>query len=611
MRQLSAGGAFRLRAMRALVNSPAQVSPEAHRAHAYRPSLHPIGVDVLIMDEASEDVINEIISWCSTSSLKALCLSSKKLSRIATPHLYSTLVLEQRGSNNRVTVGPFKYLLPIAYLIFSSPTHASWVRSLVVAGEWGQNDEYAREETGHVNERKRPWPHYGTPVLEDILWDRCSDYALTVAEAKEKYFRIYIAEKENAIIPLLLFSLPRLRKLDLHYALWGHLDLTQMLGRVGNRVSPFEDTHTMSKGVFTTPIDILVKSDRHEQPQNPQDLALFLNLPRLRSLYGWNMGDSEGELQINMHELITTTLKPCSCPVEYIELRASKLMSRNLDSLIDATIPGKLKSFNYEIGAPISWPSCSINHKTILSSLQSQFMTLEALGLTHEDLYPYQFGSDGDDPCAISLTSFNALRRLKIAPVYIWGNDIFRDEEAVQSPRTKDMLWQALPPSLEQLWITRAQCQNPVTLEDGPHDELPFIPLCLLPALEIVIKRRPDSFPNLVDLRIEFPPSAWEPEWFADLASVCDAAEAAGIWCTIILAESKIPDTGTDVERGWGWDEDVQWEPCFLNQEYAKTWIKVAEERNLAERLSVYREEILRLWDTRPLPGVRALLEMG
>ncbi|KAH7073153.1 hypothetical protein FB567DRAFT_611306 [Paraphoma chrysanthemicola] len=535
------------------------------------------------MDEASGAVIHEIISWCSTSSLKALCLSSKKLNRLATPQLYSTLVLEQRGPRGGVIADPFAYLLPITYLIFSSPAHASWVTSLVVIGDLGRNYETETGAPDRFGERKRLWPHHGTPVLEDILWKKCTEYALNDSEG------------------------PRM-KLDLYYGFTEHPELVQMLGRVGNRVFPFEHTHTMSHGPFAMPIDILIKSRHSQELQSPQDLAPFLNLPRLRCLYGLRMEDSEEEPRINMHEL--ASLKPCSCPVEHIELRRSVILSRNLENLVKVTIPGKLKSFTYEIGES-SWSSCSINHETILSSLDPHLETLEAPALTHADLYHYQYGSDGHNPCAISLAPFTALRRLKIAPVYIWSNSIFTDKKAVQSPRAQERLWQALPASLEQLWITRAQGQKPMIECGGPYDQLPFVPLCLLPALKVLIQRKPDRFPGLVDLRIEFPPSAWEPEWYADLASVCGVAEAARIRCTIILAEGKILDRKTDVERGWGWDEDVQWEPCFLNQEYAKTWIRVAEEKNLVERMRVYREEILRLWGMKPSQGVRALLEMG
>lgn len=141
---------------------------------------------------------------------------------------------------------------------------------------------------------------------------------------------------------------------------------------------------------FTNPIHIFATATDAKYPSYPKLVTPFFNLPNLHSFYVWKFKDTnEQELEDNSP---FPKLKPRSCPVEYIELRTSKLKKANLQFLLDATIPGKLKTFNYEIGA--LWPICHVNHLAIMRALAAHHGTLQNLGLSLGDDYPYD-NTDG------------------------------------------------------------------------------------------------------------------------------------------------------------------------------------------------------------------------
>ncbi|KAF1840636.1 uncharacterized protein K460DRAFT_410052 [Cucurbitaria berberidis CBS 394.84] len=361
----------------------------------------------------------------------------------------------------------------IAYLVFASPAHAALVKSVVVPNIWGE-DAPARIEPG-----KRSWPNSGTPDLEHVLRKRCTEYAIDDNEARELYDKIKPGTEEDAILALFLTNLPNLQKLDVNLGIaTDNVFFIAMLERVAQRVKPFgkipwdptklpavETFGSLESTAFSVPIDVMVKGFNDKYPNDPEYL----------------MGDSESPPGLIKGPF--AKLKPRSCAVEYIELRTSKLHKDNLQFLMNATIPGKLKTFNYEIGC--TWAGCNVEHPAIMQSLEAHHNTLESLGLSHADFYPYQFDNDHEKLFPVSFTQFKTLKHLKVAPVFIWGHTGFSQQE---------------------LWITRAHQQS--IADEGADVE--FVPNCLIPALEHVIQRKVQVFPNLKSLRIEFPLLAWK-----------------------------------------------------------------------------------------------------
>jgi hypothetical protein len=546
--------------------------------------------------DLSEELLENIISFSSQDSLTKLCRTSKKFSRIATPHLYSSVFLDDGYPDTGV-----KHLLPFAYLIFSSPSHASFVQSFAIRDTWGEDAPVEKEEEDvDPNDKydKRPWPKYAKSELESVLKKTCAEYAVHQKEAGVLYKKIKTGANENMILALVLANLPNLRKLDLSMGTaLERDDFLQLFDRVANRTKPFdklpaeidftssEKTKASSSIAFSLPMDVLVTGSDDKYPHDPNHVAIMLKLPNVRSLYGWKMGDEE-DLQ---EDSAFKKLQPRSCPVEYIELRTSKFHSDHLQLLMDATIPGKLKTFSYEIGCTWAW--VDVEHAKIMKSLEAHHDTLERLALSHEEFYPYQFGNENEKPIPVTFNSFKVLQKLKVAPVYIWGHDGISDESSLQNPKTREWLWKALPETLEELWITRAVEQGETkTLE---KQAVRFVPDLLIPALELVIQYKSQAYPKLSCLFIEFQLSSWKDEWIELLDPICQQAEENGVRCTLILtdAEQEGYACGNFTERGWGWNEEVKWQECLPNKEPPKTWLNVTRGENLGRKLIGLKNE--------------------
>lgn len=525
-----------------------------------------------------EELLTNIISLAAHDALPNLCLASTTFNRLTTPHLYSSITVE--------TVGGVR-LLRFAYTIFTSPKHASLVKSLIIPDDI------------RVLELQRtyddwPAPRPGFSDLENLLKDKCAVYAVNDKQVDEMYCKVKSGTNGDALLALLLAYLPNVQRLDFSFIVGEkHDDFITMLELIMNRVKSIDQLHhpqpdatkqkvSASSTTFLKPVNVMVTGTSDSPPHNPSTMAGFFNLPNLHALYAWRMGDSERDPAEDVQNTFAR-LKPRSCHVEYIELRTSKLHKLNLQCLMNATIPNKLKTFNYEIGCAWAW--CNVEHLAIMKSLEAHHNTLESLGLSHEDFYPFQYEDSGDKPYSVSFKPFKVLKRLKVAPVYIWGHERFTNKDMLTRQDTKEMLYKALPDSIEELWITRAESQ--ISNRDGTI--VHFIPDCLLPALELVIQEKLQSFPKLSHLRIEFPLMQWESAWLDALGSICRRADANGICAVVILV--KLPNYSdnygfcVEVERAWGWNEDVHWQKCLHNKESPKRWISVAKEQDLGQML--------------------------
>jgi hypothetical protein len=525
----------------------------------------------------SEELLDHIISFTARDSLPALCLTSKTLNRLATPHLYANLFLKETDD-----------LPALAYLIFTSPAHAALIESLNVPDTWAEPEEKFTEWS---------WPRAQYPALEGVLREKCTEYTSNGQEANELYEKIESGANEDAILALLLASLPDLRKLYMNFGMGNrHEDFVQSWPTIMHKIRLLSESQpdaTQSHALNSpqaaptiarsSGIDVMVTTAETKYANMPVHVAMFMHLPNLRSLYAWKMGDNESDPDPRTNPF--AKLKPRSCPVEYIELRSSKLHVDNLQYVLDAAIPGKLKTFSYEIGCTWAW--CSVKHSRIMASLESHHTTLKSLSLSHEAHYPYQYGNDSSQPYACSFTPFTVLERLRIAPVYVWGHDGLTEEVSLKSPTTKEILWKALPNNLVELWITRAHCQA----LRGNDATIGFVPECLIPALELVNQNKREAFPKLERLCIELPLMVWKTEWFDVLASLCRSTSSNGIRSTIVLYDMFDQWGKLAVERQWGWHEDIEWEPTrySTNRECAKVWVDVAQQQDLAQTLKDLR----------------------
>jgi hypothetical protein len=507
-----------------------------------------------------EEILDHIVSLASRDALTKLCLTSRQLNRLATTHLYSNITLGSVGYyEDSYYEGKKTYINHLARLLFASPVHAALVTSVFVLPAWGPSPEDEQREEQH-------WTDAGSSELETLLRQQLARFALDDEQNKSVYEKIRTGtnEAENAIVALLLLSLPNLQRLDMNFGSCDdHSDFVTVFELLAAHSNLTDDQHSPR-------VDVLVKGEDDKYPHQSIHVAALMHMPKLRSLYGLKMGDHEGGADPDF-----ARLKPRSSPVEYIELRTSKLHKDNFRHLVNATIPGKLKTLNYEIGCTWAW-----------CQMQAHHQTLENLCLSHEDFYPHQFDNDDDKPYPCDFKPFTALKRLKVAPVYIWGHEGFTNQTSLTDRTRTEMLWKALPENLEQLWICRAESQEPSqNANDGAA--LRFEADCLLPALYSVLQHKED-FPKFDDLRIEFPPGNWpKDEIFDGLESFCRRAESSGIQTTVILT-----DTGHgSVERKWGWYEEIEWSECLHNHDAKKRWIKAGEVDELARIIREARDQ--------------------
>jgi hypothetical protein len=521
-----------------------------------------------------EELLDHIVSLCACSALHSLCLTSKTFHRLALPRLYSTIHLKDASN-----------LHALAFLIFQSPAHAALVKSLVVpdnSHKW--NEQAANAYLAWA------WAGPNNTGLRSAFRARCLEVTCSEDEANELCKKIEKGEEGDSVLALLLVNLPELRKLDISLGSGSlHEDFVNLWATIGDRLRSSATTSTATATEqphtkpLSVPIDIMIKGEDTKYPNDPVYLATFMHTPNLRSIYGWKYGD-EGNPNPATNPL--ERLEPGSCPVECIELRTSKLHLDNYRLLLASTIPGSLKTFIYEIGCTWAW--VTIEHPAIMQGLFPHRDTLESLCLSHEDFYPFEaYGGEPEKPYPCSFTPFTALKQLKVAPLYIWGNGGFNDSVELSRPETKQKLWKALPKNLEELWITRAQHQK----VDGQDLAIEFVPDCLIPALELVVQNKEDSFPKLKELRIELPPFVWENDWLDSLASVCVVASGYGIQTTIIFFEMCDRWSELASERLWGWNEDTWWEPTHdsTNRESHKIWID-GDAEDLARRLRYLKD---------------------
>ena len=550
-------------------------------------------------DNISEELIDTIASFCCRYTLANLCRVSKQLNRIATPHLYANVTLYSDIGGE----GDLRHLLPLAYRFFASPALAALVKSFALPEGWAGYNKAERLDGFDV----KPWPNLGTSETDNLLRRICHEYVQDDKGTERLFKKMYGAEAD-IVITLLVANLPNVQRLDLNFeGCRNHDFFCGMLRGSAGRLQVMEAAslgppgHTWSPTApLTKPMNVLITTSYKGERRH---LESFFHLPCLRSLYAFKFGDAE---YLSMPEYPIAKLRPRSCGVQYIELRGSTLGENTLQYLVKATIPEKLKTFLYEMA------DLSIGHPSdLMRCLEDHQDHLETLALSYEEIdgetVLERAGRFTDDemPAAVSFTPFRSLRRLRVAPEMILGyvhrgHDIRGETEAL---KTWNMIWKALPESLEEFWLTRSKHKGVTGLPDDGSD---FVPHILIPALHRLVERSSEQCPHLRSIRIELLPYDWEAEWLDLLAEFCQAADARGIHSTILFLHKyhklgpyyKFTQTYQG-ERAWGWNEDVEWSeiPCNANKIWRKHVICTANEHDLKGKIRALKADVFTYTD--------------
>ena len=547
-------------------------------------------------DNISEELVDAIVGLCNRRTLANLCRVSKQLNRIATPHLYANITLNSDIGGE----GALRHLRPLAHRFFADPSFAALVKSIALPEGWGGCESAPRLD----NFKVKPWPRIETPQTEQLLERICREYYDDETKALRMYIKLYAADAD-VIITLLVANLPNLERLDLEFGEFrDHKLFCEMIkgsaGRLeAKKAASLDLTESSSSPTapLPKPVDVFI---RDSDAGDVEYLASFFHLTDLRSMYAFKFGDDDENSNM-MERNPFAVLGLRSCGVQYIELRASSLATHTLRDLIEATIPGKLKAFLYKRACSLTSRSAELPF--LMRCLEDHQDHLETLALGYEEIegcmvFEHTWWEFFDRrPAAMSFTSFKSLRRLRVAPEMIWGYT--HDECTVQFEEdimlTIDMFWKALPASLEELWLTRSQHH---WIPGFKSHDLGIIPNILIPALHRLVEESSKACPHLRSIRIELPPNHWEVLWLDLLAEFCHDAERRGIHCTVILLQPR--EVNYDyrsietVERGWGWNEDVEWSEVSMNANkiWRKHVIHAAKENDLKGKMRALQNSI-------------------
>jgi hypothetical protein len=197
-----------------------------------------------------------------------------------------------------------------------------------------------------------------------------------------------------------------------------------------------------------------------------------------------------------------------------------------------------------------------LKSSAIQTALDCQKANLERLSLSHAEYYPIMHDS-GDEIIPMSFSEFKALKQLRIAPIYLYGEESLQlqDGEATRSAAaphvsqediesTRGVLVDALPRQLETL--TLVHCEDPSTLDRvivSLHDLL----IC-------------KEFSRLRGVSI----------YGSKLERLNEKLEALKIlpWAVIGVRFIVKVKTATDYAgnkfhpKRWGWDGEVEWGQC-------------------------------------------------
>jgi hypothetical protein len=477
----------------------------------------------------SEELLVRVVNFVEYRSLASLSRVSQTLNRLTTPQLYDTIDFEGASEDTGVT-----NLIPLTFHLLQNPEIASLVHSFSIRNQFGTEgnlDDLAPTEGDEVNDDdvlRKGWPQH--PDLDSIIRKAVEDVEDGEEEKETLFENVRNGTDEGAVLAILLPKLTNLRKLDLVHGYLGPGSyLTRLLHKVTKREGPFQE-----EPAFINLTDVLIAGYDDKYPNEPAWFGAYLELPSIRRLHGYQLGNNEQEsITETMAELGTGT-----SPVEEIELRESQLYAEDLERVLRAC--SKLKTFIYEVGHAWAW--YTLRTSDIIHSMQPTKDTLEQLVLTHPD---YPDDGEDDDFSGVTLANFPKLRYLKISSLFLGGT-----HQGDNQP--KPDLMGTFPSCLEILHVTYVgdSYPNPGTTA----------------ALQRVIEQSETVFPSLRRLILEGS-FVKHPNRLEDIKGMIEIANGKGI-ATGILTDEDVNDRDWDKreERPWGISGEIEWKECFANQ---------------------------------------------
>ncbi|KAK4996658.1 hypothetical protein LTR66_003771 [Elasticomyces elasticus] len=352
--------------------------------------------------------------------------------------------------------------------------------------------------------------------------------SLTYDEEQSWLRHLSDPRNEDALIGLLLPTLTRLEKLDVMIGR-GYDYFLKMMLRAGSGEKPFTPGNRLNY------LADIMNTEWDEVIGLSLDCTVsYLRLPAIQRIFCIEFKGADDEEDYPVHEMLST-LEERSSTVKHLEFKHSRL--NRLDILHLLKIPKSLETFIYEFNElHDTWcPGCFC---TTREAIGYQAGSLQDLWLDypHGSIELGVIDSVYNPPMA-SFADFAKLKRLRLAPVFIFG--IYPDslEDA------QNVIIKAIPKQLEVLHFTHCEYSFPI----------------LASALLQLLYRREECAPSLQKLVLEGP-FADKRELWDDATKVIRAAQSAGLSIELLNNhEGRERDFSGFKERGWGMDEEFPW----------------------------------------------------
>ncbi|KFZ14939.1 hypothetical protein V501_02961 [Pseudogymnoascus sp. VKM F-4519 (FW-2642)] len=484
------------------------------------------------LESLSVELLDNIVSFIQPrSALFQLALVSKKYNSLATSHLYRHIFLDSDCPD-----GGIRDMLPFTFIILQKPHIASLVRTFTFRGHFHDEENLTfAPNNEEEDDRRLPWPnHVERNDLLTGLIKRISHSQDEEEEWNEAVLSQH-APVDDAILSLLLISLPNLRLLDLEITTFQLNFLARTFNRVASSQAPFN-----TDPPFTRLTDIMLTGSDDIYPAEYILLGACCRFPAMKRLYGHRLGSEENRAQLSV--------LAGAAKIEAIELRNSKL---HVDDLLVILRPLKsLRTIIYHIGNINAM--VAVRTRDILFAFAIHATSLRRLAIDHEDEHPFYFypeADSGDRAEPLSFVGFTALTHLRVAPVFLFGRTVLMDyiePGSLEEDQMLNILRVAFPPNLKSLYVTHSGYMF-LGAQDGMER-----------AFEILLRHK-ECIPSLYELVFEGP--------FADKESVrrigqlISLAEEMGVNARAVSLE----ENSYVKERGWGWNEEASFEMCVNN----------------------------------------------
>ncbi|MCJ1324036.1 hypothetical protein MMC10_000698 [Thelotrema lepadinum] len=476
----------------------------------------------------------------SKEDLKRIALSCKQFNALANPYLYERVdLVYEEDEDDVVNSFTFISLRALTILLLRKPELAKRVKHLSLRGTW--TDEKCHGGLEQFESLQQPLEPEFAQALESLsqTQEEKEDWTKDIEYRGEEL-------EEDAILAILLATLVNLKSLD--FELWVRpedftIKILRTLKRVRNCEKPFDTTPVLSSVK-----DMLLSSWDNKEGISLAYVSEYITLPSLKNVYLHRIGSSaDGDGEAGQ----LAVCKPGSLPIERIDMHDCRLDRVDLGFLIEA--PKALRSFCYELGwGHLSY--CDHSTTALLKALESQKETLEELWIYHVD--GIMFNEERiEGKLAIPAGGFSqltSLKHLKIAICFVF------DEED-QENALENTLIRILPPNLETLTLEFWTHQDPTGtyhVYSNYKPKLCSIPNTVFKAVKALLDDSQVAFPSLktVTLNVSREQVEKQKDRFTELLTV---AQCAGVQFTVLARGDR-----ADVEREWGFNEDVQWRTC-------------------------------------------------